>query len=76
MSVLSITGKSKTQQWQSICDAGNAVSAEGRTITEIKRKWFNMKIESKTSIAQAKRSITTTGEGQVTIMKLNLVQNR
>ncbi len=75
MSVLSITGKSKTQQWQSICDAGNAVSAEGCTITEIKRK-FDMKIEAKTSIAQAKRSITTTGEGQVTIMKLNLVHNR
>ncbi len=47
-----------------ICDAVNAVSAQGCTVAEIKRKWFDLKMEAKKHIAQAKRSMTTTGGGQ------------
>ena len=46
-----------------ICDAVNAVSAEGCIVPEIKRKWFDMKMEAKKCIAQAKHSMMTTGGG-------------
>lgn len=40
------------------------MSAEGHTVTEIKRKWFDMKMEAKKCIAQAKFSMMTTGGEQ------------
>ncbi len=42
-----IKGPAKAKEWEKITSAVNAISPAGRTVTEIKKKWFNMKMASK-----------------------------
>ncbi len=38
------------EAWQHITDAVNAVSSVNRTVLEVKRKWFDMKLDCKKGI--------------------------
>ncbi len=56
--------KGPAKEWEKIMRAVNAFSPVGRTITEIKKKWFDMKMASKKRLATARRSMTATEGGQ------------
>lgn len=49
-----ITGPAEAKQCEKIMSAVNAVSPEGHTVTEIKKKWFNMEMPSKIHLATAR----------------------
>lgn len=59
-----IKGPAKAKEWEKITSAVNAVSPVGRTVPEIKKKWFDMKMASKKRLATARCSMTATGGGQ------------
>jgi len=42
-----ITGPAKAKKWEAITNAVNSVSPVVRNVTEIKKKWFDMKMALK-----------------------------
>ena len=46
-----MTGTGKAKAWKEVTDAVNAVSVVQRTMSEVKRKWFDMKLEAKKRIS-------------------------
>ncbi len=59
-----VRGPEKNKEWEKITAAVNSVSSVPRTIAEIKKKWFDMKLDSKKRLSNLKRSMTATGGGQ------------
>jgi len=42
-----LSGPKKKEAWQHITDAVNGVSSVNQTVPEVRRKWFNIKLDSK-----------------------------
>ncbi len=59
-----VRGPEKNKEWEKITAAVNSVSSVPRTVAEIKKKWFDMKLDSKKRLSNLKRSMTATGGGQ------------
>lgn len=49
-----IKGPAEAKQCDKITSAVNSVSPEGRTVTEIKKKWFKTEMPSKKHLATAR----------------------
>ena len=43
-----VSGPKRKEAWQHITDAVNGVSSVNRTVPEVKRKWFDMKLDRNT----------------------------
>lgn len=67
-----VTGPEKGKAWQEITNAINAVCAEERTVSEINKKRFDLKMDAKKRLCAAKRTITATGGGQETVKKTDM----
>ncbi|CAL9706453.1 unnamed protein product [Knipowitschia caucasica] len=52
----------KKEAWKEVWRAVDADSGEGRTIEEVKKKWFDLKCETKKNIAKFHRQMQLTGE--------------
>ncbi|KAJ8282903.1 hypothetical protein COCON_G00054220 [Conger conger] len=50
-----MTGTGKAKAWKEVTDAVNVASVDNRTISEVKRKWFDMKLEAKKRICPQKK---------------------
>ncbi|XP_061593275.1 nuclear apoptosis-inducing factor 1-like [Cololabis saira] len=59
-----ITRKRKRSEWDSVCDAVNAVGSEQRTHAELKKKWSDIKVEVKRRTAAHRQSVAKTGGGK------------
>lgn len=57
------TNTNKKEAWGAVWRAVDAVSGEGRTIEEVKKKWFDLKCETKRNIAKFHRETQRTGGG-------------
>lgn len=64
----------KKDAWNAITHAVNVVSGEKRTAEEVKKKWFDLKSETKKSIAKQRREMQTTGGGQTCLEPSELEQ--
>ncbi|MDG2555480.1 SANT/Myb-like DNA-binding domain-containing protein [Vibrio parahaemolyticus] len=51
-----VTGTGKAKAWREVTDAVNVVSVVQRTMSEVKRKWFDMKLEAKKRISTHKKN--------------------
>ena len=58
-----INAKQKTNEWERVCEAVNAVGSQQRTHSEIKKKWSDLKVEVKRRVSAHRRSVTATGGG-------------
>ena len=58
-----VKGTGKVKAWREVTDAVNTVSAVERKEAEIKRKWFDLKIDAKKRIQRKKQSMAATGGG-------------
>lgn len=58
---MGITNKRKTAEWLKVTSSVNAVSAVGRTVSELKKKWSDTKIEVKKKLALHRKSLEETG---------------
>ena len=70
-----VTAPEKAKTWKQIRDEVNSVPSVERSITEVKRKWFDMKTESKKRTAANRQSLSATGGGQI-MTKLLKVDER
>lgn len=61
-----VTNKRKTSAWDKVTTAVNAVGSEERTQSEVKKKWFDIKIKAKKNVTAHRQQITATGGGQTT----------
>lgn len=59
-----VTGTGKSKAWTEVTDAVNSVSSVIRTVQEVKRKWFDIKLDAKKRITTHKLHTTATGGGQ------------
>lgn len=59
-----ISNRIKKLQWQNIADAINKVGSETRTLDEVKKKWYDIKLDAKKRIAAYNRSAAGTGGGK------------
>ncbi len=59
-----INSKHKRSEWESVCEAVNAVGLEQHTPTELKKKWSNIKVEVKRRTAAHRQSVAKTGGGK------------
>lgn len=55
--------------WQHITDAVNGVSSVNRTVPEVRRKWFDIKLDSKKRISSLRKNRIQTGEGPPSITR-------
>ena len=59
-----IANAKKAEEWQHVADAVNNVASEGRTVTDIKKKWSDIKVEARKRIAlHSKRVCDGWGKG-------------
>ncbi|XP_017288266.1 nuclear apoptosis-inducing factor 1-like [Kryptolebias marmoratus] len=58
-----VTAKCKRSEWDSVCEAVNAVGSEQRTPAELKKKWSDIKVDVKRRTAAHRQSVTKTGGG-------------
>ena len=58
-----VTNKNKQLSWQFVAAAVNEVSSTPRSFSEIKKKWSDMKVDSKKRIAEYRQSVLITGGG-------------
>lgn len=58
-----ITSKRKRNEWESVCQAVNAMGSETRTQAEIKKKWSDIKLDVKRRMAAHRQSVVKTGGG-------------
>ena len=58
-----ITNRTKKIEWQRTTDAVIKVSSVPRTIDEVKKKWYDLKLEAKKRISAFKQSAAATGSG-------------
>ena len=56
-----VTGTGKSKAWREVTDAVNAVYSVERLIQEVRRKWFDMKLDAKNRIFIHRQN--TTGGG-------------
>ena len=59
-----ISSKRKRSEWDSVCEAVNAVGSEERTQPEIKKKWSDVKVDVKRRMAAHRQSVARTGGGE------------
>ncbi|KAK2878655.1 hypothetical protein Q8A67_019446 [Cirrhinus molitorella] len=70
-----ITNKRKNATWEKVTSAVNSVGSEERTVPEIKKKWFDIKVLAKKRVTAHRREISATGGGQTTT-ELSPLDNR
>lgn len=58
-----VTMVKKNEAWAAITEAVNAVSPEVRTVAQVKKKWFDIKVDAKKRITEQKKK-KETGGGQ------------
>ena len=70
-----ITNKKKIVAWENVTDAVNSVGSEMRTVSEVKKKWFDVKLNAKKRVTAHRRETSATGGGQTTT-ELSPLDNR
>lgn len=70
-----ITNKRKNAAWENVTNAVNSVGSEERTVPEIKKKWFDIKVLAKKRVTAHRREMSATGGGQTTT-ELSPLDNR
>lgn len=58
-----VTTKSKYVAWQAVTQAVNEVGGKQRTLPEVKKKWADLKLQSKKRIAAHMAKVRLTGGG-------------
>ncbi len=58
-----ISNKRKRSEWESVCEAVNAVGSEKHTQAEVKKKWSDIKVDVKRRMAAHRQSVAKTGGG-------------
>lgn len=58
-----ITNKRKFVEWQHVVAAVSAASSESQTMSEVKKKWPDLKVNAKKHINLHKQSISATSRG-------------
>ncbi|KAI2668908.1 Nuclear apoptosis-inducing factor 1 [Labeo rohita] len=58
-----VTTKSKYVAWQAVTQAVNEVGGKQRTLQEVKKKWADLKLQSKKRIAAHMAKVRLTGGG-------------
>ncbi len=61
-----VTNKRKNAAWEKVTTAVNSVGSEERSLSEIKKKWFQIKLSAKKCITAHRHEISVTGGGQAT----------
>ena len=61
-----VTKKRKNATWEKVTTAVNAVGSEERSLSEIKKKMFDIKIRAKKRVTAHRHEISATGGGQAT----------
>lgn len=62
-----ITNAKKMLKWHYVADTVNASASEGRILTEIKKKWSDLKVDVKKQIVLNRQSVCATGRGKGTL---------
>ncbi|KAK0134732.1 hypothetical protein N1851_029621 [Merluccius polli] len=73
--VRGITNKRKIAAWENVTDAVNSVGSEVRTLSEVKKKWFDVKVNAQKRVTAHRRETSATGGGQTTT-ELSPLDNR
>ena len=58
-----MTGTGKAKAWKEVTDGVNVVSVVHRTMSEIKHKWFDIKLGAKKRLSSHKKNTSATGGG-------------
>lgn len=61
-----VTNKRKNAAWEKVTTAVNSVGSEERSLSEIKKKWFDIKLCAKKRVTAYRQETTQTGGGQTT----------
>uniref|UniRef100_A0AAV2JZY1 Myb/SANT-like DNA-binding domain-containing protein n=1 Tax=Knipowitschia caucasica TaxID=637954 RepID=A0AAV2JZY1_KNICA len=70
------TNTNKKEAWEAVWRAVDAVSGEGRSIEEVRKKWFDLKSETKRHIAKHRRETQRTGGGAANTMPMSDLDQR
>lgn len=71
-----ITTKGKSVAWQCVTASVNEVGDGVRTLTEVKKKWNDLKLQGKKRIAAHKASVKATGGGPAGAPELSPTDQR
>ena len=60
-----VANAKKAQEWQHVADNVNAVTSEGRSVAEVKKKWCDIKVDAKKApgVTQAEHLCHGRGNG-------------
>ncbi|XP_039630071.1 nuclear apoptosis-inducing factor 1-like [Polypterus senegalus] len=58
-----ISNKRKVMEWHSVADAVKSAGAEDRTVSELKKKWSDIKVAVKRRVAAHRLHVSSTGRG-------------
>ena len=58
-----VANAKKAQEWQHVADNVNAVTSEGRSVAEVKKKWCDIKVDAKKHLASHRQSTCATDGG-------------
>ena len=61
-----VTNKRKNATWEKVTTAVNSIGSEERSLSEIKKKWFDIKMRAKKHVTAHRHEISATGGGQAT----------
>lgn len=61
-----VTQKKKNLAWESVTCAVNSVGSEERAVSEVKKKWFDIKLCAKKRVTAHRQELSHTGGGQAT----------
>lgn len=61
-----VTNKRKHAAWEKATTAVNSVGSKERSVSEIKKKWYDIKLNAKKCVTAHKNKISVTGGGQAT----------
>uniref|UniRef100_A0AAV2JI50 Myb/SANT-like DNA-binding domain-containing protein n=1 Tax=Knipowitschia caucasica TaxID=637954 RepID=A0AAV2JI50_KNICA len=64
------------EAWEAVWRAVDVVSGEGRTIEEVRKKWFDLKSKTKRNIAKHRRETQRTGGGAADTMPMSDLDQR
>ncbi|KAL7383453.1 hypothetical protein ABVT39_011126 [Epinephelus coioides] len=71
-----VTNQRKNAAWEKVTTAVNSVRSEERSLLEVKKKWFDIKIRAKKRVTAHRHEISATGGGQATTTQLSPMDTR
>ncbi|KAL7369752.1 hypothetical protein ABVT39_007767 [Epinephelus coioides] len=71
-----VTNKRKNAAWEKVTTAVNSVGSEERSLSEVKKKWFDIKIRARKRVTAHRHEISAPGGGQATTTQLSPMDTR